>query len=307
MNELSDLARVRDEELAGRASGAGARALLASVTAADPADLPDPATVPGSGRRRPSTRRMVMGTLATAALAAAIVIGPSFVDTGSGPATSYANSAIEIEQRGDWWVARIRDPFAEHELYSEAFHAVGLDITLELVPVAPGRVGEVVKMGSSGATGPSLGIGGNLEPEGCTIGRPGCALTVQVGRDWTGKGVLYLGREARPGERYQSFSVATRKGEMLAGVRVDERSVREVLAEVRRRNLKAVFEIIEPDPDGNGYSTDPKRQSDPVGDDWTVWEAVSDRPGVVRLLVSEKRIAKNPIYGGPKPKERTSE
>ncbi|MEV0203007.1 hypothetical protein, partial [Nonomuraea sp. NPDC050691] len=261
----------------------------------------------GNVRRRRTRRRLVAGALATAALAAAVVLGPSFLPDGSGTATSYANSAIEIEQRGDWWVATIRDPFADHALYSEGFRAVGLDITLELVPVAPGMVGEVIKMGGGGGTGPSLGMGGNLEPEGCTIGQPDCALTVQVGRDWTGKGVLSLGREARPGERYQSFSVATRKGEMLAGVRVDERPVREVLAEVRRRGLKAVFEIIEPDPGGNGYGVDPKRQSDPVRDDWTVWEAVSDQPGVVRLLVSEKRIAKNPIYGGPKPEDTTSE
>ncbi|MET7464844.1 hypothetical protein [Nonomuraea sp. NPDC005501] len=307
MNELSDLARVRDEELAGRASGAGARALLATVTAMDPDEIPQPVSPPGAAGRRRRTRRLVAGALATAALAAAVVLGPSFLEDGKGPATSYANSAIEIEQRGDWWVARIRDPFADHALYSEAFRAVGLDITLELVPVAPSKVGEVVKMGFSGATGPSMGIGGNLEPEGCTIGQPGCALTVEVGRDFTGKGVLSLGREAKPGESYQSHGPATRKGEMLAGFRVDERPVREVMAEVRRRGLKAVFQIIEPNENGEGYGMNPAAQSQPVGDDWTVWEAEPDQPGVVRLFVSEKRIARNPIYGGPKPREDTSE
>ncbi|MBN6053152.1 hypothetical protein JYK22_14525, partial [Nonomuraea sp. RK-328] len=308
VNELSNLARVRDDELAGRASGAGARALLASVTAMDPADIRSPVPLPGAAtRRRRTRRRLVAGALATAALAAAVVLGPSFLEDGKGPATSYANSAIEVEQRGDWWVARIRDPFADHALYSEAFKAVGLDITLELVPVPPSAVGDVVKIGGSGGIGPSMGMGGALEPEGCTIGQPGCALTVKVGRDWTGKGVLSLGRQAKPGERYQSLSVATRKGGMLAGVRVDGRPVREVLSEVHRRDLKAVFEIIEPNANGHGYGVDPRRQSDPVGDDWIVWEAVADQEGVVRLLVSEKRIANNPIYGGPKPPEDTSE
>ncbi|NUW40558.1 hypothetical protein [Nonomuraea rhodomycinica] len=306
MNELTDLARVRDDELAGRASGAGARALLASVAATDPAERPSPVPLPGAASRR-RARRLLAGALATAALAAAMVLGPSFLEDGSGPATSYANAAIEIEQRGDWWVARIRDPFADHALYSEAFRAVGLDVTLELVPVPPDRVGEVVKIGGSGTTGPSLGIGGELEPEGCTIGQAGCALTVQVGRDLTGKAVVSLGRVARPGESYQSSVVATRKGQMLAGFRVDERPVREVMAEVRRRGLKAVFRIIDPNENGGGYGMDPAAQSRPVGDDWTVWEAEADRPGVVRLYVSEKRVAQNPIYGGPKPPEDTSE
>ncbi|GAA2302337.1 hypothetical protein GCM10010149_59560 [Nonomuraea roseoviolacea subsp. roseoviolacea] len=310
MNELTDLARVRDDELAGRASGAGARALLASVTAVDPDEIPNAVPAPGNPRRR-RTRRLLAGALATAALAGAVVLGPSFLEGGSGPATSYANSAIEIRREGDQWVARIRDPLADHALYTEGFRAVGLDVELTLVPVAPGSVGRLVKVGMRDAKPPApgdvVGVSGDLEPAGCTLGHEDCALTIQVGKDLTGKVQLSLGRPARPGEHYQSFTVATRKGEMLAGVRVDERPVREVLAEVHRRGLKAVFEIIEPNADGNGYGMNPQRQSDPVGDDWTVWEAVADQPGVVRLLVSEKRVANNPLYGGPKPPEDTSE
>ncbi|MDR8414653.1 hypothetical protein MTP10_38745 [Nonomuraea sp. 3-1Str] len=305
MNELSDLARVRDEELAGRASGAGARALLASVTATDPADLLDPATVPGAGRGRLRTRPMVVGTLAAAALAAAIVIGPSFVDTGSGPATSYANSAIEIERRGGSWIAKVRDPFADHALYGEAFRAVGVDLDMELVPVTPDRVGEIVQFGGQDTN--DKAIGGGAEPEGCTIGQEGCFMVVSVEEGFTGHGTLKFGRPARPGEVYQSHGPATRKGGMLAGVRVDERPVREVLAEVRRRGLKAVFQIIEPNPGGDGYGMNPARQSEKVGGDWIVWEAEAHQEGVVRLLVSEKRVAKNPVYGGPKPRQDTSE
>jgi hypothetical protein len=245
-----------------------------------------------------------VGALATAALAAAIVVGPGFFREGA--STSYANSAMEVELRGDHWIATVRDPFADHRLYAEAFRAVGLDISLELVPVSPSRVGRVVRMGFSGGSGPSLGIGGRLEPKGCTVGEGDCALTVEVGRDFTGKGVLYLGRMAKPGERYQSHGPATVKGEMLAGVRVDERTVGEVRAEVDKRGLKAVYQIIEPSPDGNGYGVDADAQDQPIGDDWIVWEAESDQEGVVRLLVSEKRVPKNPVYDGPKPAELTS-
>jgi hypothetical protein len=36
--------------------------------------------------------------------------------------------------------------------------------------------------------------------------------------------------------------------------------------------------------------------------DWVVWEAEEekDNPGVVRLLVTDKRYDKNPVYNGPR-------
>ncbi|MBB6344736.1 hypothetical protein ACWGH8_14525 [Nonomuraea muscovyensis] len=308
MNELRRLARVRDEELAGRASGAGARTLLATVTATDVHTAPD---VPGVGdergaARRRRARRLLLGAVVTAAVVTAVAAGPGLLGDRAGTATSYANAAMEIELQGDYWVARVRDPFADHHEYAEAFRAVGLDIDLQLLPVSPSRVGEIVRMGFSGATGPSKGIGGDREPAGCTFGQEDCLLKVTVGRDFTGKGILYLGRMARPGERYQSAGTATRKGEMLAGFRVDERPVGEVVAEARRRGLEVVFQIIEPQKSGRGYSVDPDARPRAVGDGWIVWEAEADRPGVVRLLVTEERLPRNPVYGGPKPPVLTS-
>lgn len=302
MNELRQLARVHDEDLAGRASGAGARMLLAAITATD-----DPGAVQERGaRRRRRTRRLLAGALVTAAVVSAVAAGPGLLGDRAGTATSYANAAMEIELQGDYWVAKVRDPFARHREYAEAFRAVGLDIDMRLVPVAPRQVGEIVRMGFSGGKGPSKGIGGDREPAGCTFGQGECRLKVTVGRDFTGKGFLYLGRAARPGERYESSGPATREGEMLAGFRVDERPVGEVVAEARRRGLKVVFQVIEPNEDGNGYGVDPGARRPTVGDDWIVWEAEAEQPGVVRLLVTEKRLAKNPVYGGPKPPQLTS-
>ncbi|MET7331002.1 hypothetical protein [Nonomuraea sp. NPDC005650] len=235
------------------------------------------------------------GLLATAALAAAAVLGPMLIDQDSRP-TAYANSAIEIELRGDEYVATIKDPFADHALYTEAFRAMGLDIALDLRPASPTMVGEVFRLGFDGTTEKDR-IGGNLEPEGCTPGGPGCALVVTIAKGFSGKGTIYLGRPAKPGEPYQNNADARKKGESLAGYDPNGHTVAEVLTETRKRGLEVTFQIIEPAPDGNGFSMNPQKQSAKVGGHWIVWAAEPYRQGAVRLLVSEKRVAKNPVHG----------
>lgn len=93
---------------------------------------------------------------------------------------------------------------------------------------------------------------------------------------------------------------------MLSGFRVGERPVSVVRKEAERRGLQVVYQIIQPDPQGQGFSVNPRDQSLPVGDDWIVWEAEPHADGVVRLIVSEERVPANPVYGGPKPARLTS-
>ncbi|MFI9593940.1 hypothetical protein [Nonomuraea sp. NPDC052265] len=91
--------------------------------------------------------------------------------------------------------------------------------------------------------------------------------------------------------------MATDSGEMLQGVTVEDRRVRELRAELRRRGLKAVYERVRDDP-GNPdinhidgirgafhLTYEPVGAVD-VGDDWLVWQAWSYREGVVRLQVT---------------------
>lgn len=141
-DQVGGLARVRDEDLRGRASGAGARTLLESIMTAE--QVHEPVVRP----RR--VRRFVVAAVAASALAAAVVIGPGLLSEGPGLATSYANAAMEIERRGDQWVAKVKDPYADHAKYAEAFKAVGLDVTLTLLPSSPSGVGKVVRIGGSG-------------------------------------------------------------------------------------------------------------------------------------------------------------
>ncbi|MFC5831109.1 hypothetical protein [Nonomuraea insulae] len=299
MNELKNLARVHDEDLAGRASGAGARALLSSITAEEPAPV---VPVTSRGNR---TRRLVVGAVAVAGLAAAAVIGPTVLGE-RGPATSYANSAIDIRLEGDYYVATIKDPLADFTKFTEGFKAVGLNVRLETAPSSPGQVGEITHVNS----GPGVvvdnpnddrRIGTGTSPAGCRLGEPGCAMTVMVRRGYDSHGVVKLGRAAQPGEKYQNMRPATSEGEMLEGFSADEKTVGEVLAEARRRGLKAVYQVITPAPDNNGWRVEADKQSVEVGDDWIVWEAQSEEAGVLRLLVTKDRLPKNPVYGGPKP------
>ncbi|MFD0884111.1 hypothetical protein ACFQ08_06045, partial [Streptosporangium algeriense] len=235
------------------------------------------------------------------ALAAGAVLGP-VVMGGSGTATSYAGEAIDIELRGDSYVATVKDPFADHAEYTKGFKAVGLNVNLEIVPASPSRVGKIAGMSLSGRLAPNgRSIESGTAPAGCALGHDGCAMTVTVAQGWAGWASVKLGRAAKPGEGYRNWISAMDKGEMLQGYRADERTVGEVLTEVRRRGLTAVFQVITPNPDLNGYGVAPGGQTERVGNDWTVWEALSDRAGVVRLLVTREHLPKNPVYDGPRP------
>jgi hypothetical protein len=225
------------------------------------------------------------------------MIGPSIVN-GQGTATSYANSAIDIRLEGDNWVGRIKDPFANPAEYEEAFRAVGLDVKLQLAPASPQKVGEIFQIGSGPRGAGTSRLGFREDPAGCKFTEPDCTLvlTMSVGS----AGWIKAGRPAKPGEAYENSSPATEKGGSLDGYRVDEKTVGEVVPEIEKRGLKIVYQIIDPNPDGRGFGMDPKKQSTPVGNDWVVWEAEEMQLGVVRLLVSEKRVDKNPVYSGPR-------
>ncbi|MFF0307045.1 hypothetical protein ACFYSC_06440 [Streptosporangium sp. NPDC004379] len=100
---------------------------------------------------------------------------------------------------------------------------------------------------------------------------------------------------------------ATVKGRSLAGYRVDEKTVGEVVPEIEKRGLKVVYLVISVPPGNPGGFGEDHIQETPVGKDWTVWEAEEvvkgpkDTPtGVIRLLVTKEHYDRNPVYGGPR-------
>ncbi|MFD8560120.1 hypothetical protein ACFV1N_22810 [Streptosporangium canum] len=299
---LDRLARVHDGELTDQVSATGAQALLASIVSG-PGATAAAVTAPSPWRLR--MPRLAVGALAAGALVTGVIVGPGVL--GDESATSYANSAIAIELDGDQYVARIKDPLADHAKYTEAFHAVGLDIDLRLVPASPTGVGKFlnVRWSKSSGAGPGRSApGGSLPtleftPENC--GEPhqaDCAVTMRVPADYTGNMSLSLGRRAEPGEEYGNPDWATAPGEMFGGVRLqDGRPVDAMLAEARRRDLTVEFSRIRPDAETGALSFEPL-PADQVRGDWTVWHAWQVKAGVIRLLVTPERLPENPFEKG---------
>src|SRR5687767_9890577 len=91
---ISRLARIRDGELAGQASAAGARTLLAAVTASRPDTAAPPSPAGGRSRRT----RWAVAAITVGVLATGVVVGPSLLRERS--AVSYANSAVAIVREG---------------------------------------------------------------------------------------------------------------------------------------------------------------------------------------------------------------
>lgn len=197
--QVARLARVRDEQLNGLESTAAARTLLVSLVAEQVHPYAPPP-------RRWQPRRLALAAAALCAMTVAIVIGPSLLADGTGNATSYANSAIEITREGEYFVARIKDPLADRAKYVEAFRAVGKDVHIELVPVSPRLVGVRIQAGGSGpgqvrasselvSTGPT--------PVDCALTPASCTLVIRISADTTGTVRYKVGRAAQPGESYQ--------------------------------------------------------------------------------------------------------
>ncbi|RCG30229.1 hypothetical protein DQ384_15900 [Sphaerisporangium album] len=307
------LARVEPGKPGGDPSAPEARALLVLITAGDfgPAEEHGGA-VPGPRRvRRYGPQRLLLGLVAVAVLAAGVVVGPSLLGNGLGPATSYASSDIDIRREADLYVARIKNPYADHQRYREAFGTLGLDVDVRVVPAAPRKVGQELSVGVHGGVRESSGrtpewlSSGMEEPDGtpCMAGQDGCYLVLRVPVGLTGQLVVRLGRPARAGEVYDEAGVttATTAGGTLAGYRVDEKTVGEVVPEIEKRGLKITYLIATVAPENpGGYGMDPDKQDTPVGKDWIVWEAEESAPDTVRLIVTDERYDKNPVYGGPR-------
>ena len=178
---------VLDEQLRGAVGGPAARALLASIVAEEVVPL-----------KRSGMPRVLTAAATVVALTTAGVVGTSLLQAGTGP-TSYANSAISVALHGDVYVAEIKDPLAESAKYAEAFQAVGKDVRIELVPVSPRFVGQLLEAGFQGS-----GRGWtDLTGADCERNPGGCTTVLSVSADTTGQVRYRIGRAALPGETPQ--------------------------------------------------------------------------------------------------------
>ncbi|HUR07117.1 MAG TPA: hypothetical protein VM347_31545 [Nonomuraea sp.] len=284
---LTDHARIRDEDLAtdpaGQASGAGARALMEAIMAEERA----PAT---ASHRSPKwslslRRALVLGTVA-AVLAAAVAIGVGL--PAGGPVTEYANAAISITKADDNFSITIIDPAADPQRFEEAFRAVGVKATVKMVPAMPEHVGKLF--------GPAIPEGVNAHWRGnmtMTSVEP-CASAFCAKLTMAGGSpdqlIFGIGRSAAPGEPYADLSpmLSGRYQDALDGYTVDGykvhgKTVAAVRAELDRRGKKAVYQLWWSYPDG-AFFPQPVSAGQ-IKDDWIVESSRAYSSDTIELTV----------------------
>lgn len=312
------LARVAPGERGGEPSGAGARALLAAIIAEEPGTDPgtEPGTASGTARRtrrgvRPRRRgvrprRLAFGLAAAVALAAGVVTVPIALKDGTP-----ASWAVNLD---DGMVTiQIRD-FDDAPELERRLKELGVPATVDYVPKdmtcrePRGKVVENIPRGiyslPENIPGESQGVQMRINTK---LFGPGQTF-VWILR---GKGGLTTTRllegPVAPCEPVPMPTVEQEEPEFhgmstreLGGLRVDEKTVGEVLPELRKLGRKVIFAVITVPPGNPGGFAIDRTQSTPVGDHWVVWEAEQNAKGVIQLLVTEERLDKNPVYGGPR-------
>ncbi|RBQ15734.1 hypothetical protein DP939_34190 [Spongiactinospora rosea] len=316
MEALSALARVRPGEPGGDPAAPGALALLTSITGS--ADGPVTGTRRARHMRRARgfrLRRVAIGLAAVTGLAAAVVIGPSLLRDGTGLNPSYA-----VSKDSDGVVYVTVHEFGDAEGLRRQLRSLNVPATVDYTP--PGKKcreprGEHVERIPPGLYSVPQEIPGDERREGwqmridTKLFEPGQTFVWTIGERSTSTILMSgpvspcvlvpddsIGRV----ETDPPYRVATTKGRSLAGFRVDEKTVGEVLPELRRRGLKTEYLIMAIPPGNPGGFGELRVQDEPVGDEWVVWEAEESvrTPGLIRLLVTERRYDKNPVYGGPR-------
>ena len=299
------LARVEPGALGGRPSDAGARTLLASITAEEPGR----SVAHPPRRHRP--RRLVLGTAGAALLAVGIVMAQSLVQSGVSPSyavTKDPDGVVYVKVRDLHDAAGLTKQLAELNVPAIVDYAPPgkwcqeprgthvKDIPRGLYSVPENIPGEEPSRGWQMRINTKLFKPGQTFV--WTIGEKGTS-TILV-NDPVAPCVLVPDEIHKAKKRLPDYRIATEKGHSLADFRVDEKTVGEVLPQLRKRGLKVTYLIMEI-PEGNpgGYG-ELRTQTAPVGDDWIVWEAEENAKGVIRLLVTDKRYDKNPVYGGPR-------
>ncbi|MEV4243549.1 hypothetical protein AB0J63_09085 [Streptosporangium canum] len=275
--------KIREADLAndpaGQTSGAGARALMEAIMAEERA----PRAEERAPRRPRARRRLVLG-VATVGLAAAVAIAVGL--PVNSPATTYANAAISITKANDNYSIAITEPVKEPRLLEEAFRAVGVQATAKMVPTMPDLVGKLY-----GPYFDTRDWTGNIttEPVEPCASAAFCAKFTMSGGS-PDRLVFGVGRPAAPGEPYADLPPMSvgRYLSALDGYHPDGydphgKTVADVRDELKRRGLKAVYQLWWSQPDGGFY--DGPVPSDRIKDGWIVQESRAYSSDTIEVTV----------------------
>ncbi|GLW09469.1 hypothetical protein Misp01_45980 [Microtetraspora sp. NBRC 13810] len=278
-----DGARVLDEDLAGRASTAGADALLTEILALEPAParrriLPSPRR-PYPRRALPSPRRALLGTAVAAVLTGAFVLGPSLLRTSE---EVYAGQAVTIDRVGDEYAFYFTEGDPDPAELEKAFREVGLDnLTVKLIPVSPRQQSPVFGFEKTDPDAKATFTGGD-----CSDRIDDCLTAFSVTADIKGPAEVRLGRPAKPGEKYAYPADAGWPGEAMAGVRLRGLPAAEAARLVREHGLKVTYDLDWPLRDGgHGVEFEQNVPVSRIDPGWTVATADSYNDGVIVLHV----------------------
>jgi hypothetical protein len=238
---------------------------------------------PARGRQRRWRGRHVLGSrrwrvslaaTATAVVAVGVLIG---VEAFAPPAAA----GVEFARSDGYLMARVVDLRADPDAMRAAFRERGLDIDLELVPVSPSLVGEIVASSES-----EPGIEDIPDPaRGCPEELHCGPIGLRIPLDWDGEAQIVLGRAARPSESYVSAGDAFAPGEALhCATGVIGATVGSARAVLDRRGLAVIWHIEEK-VDGEVVG---RIVESPDGIlDWVVVRAIPASAGSVHLFAEE--------------------
>jgi hypothetical protein len=266
------LAPVRDWELRSLHETEVAQALFEAISA-------EPAR--GDSRQRRFRRavgrrrwRVAVAATAASALAVVVLVG---VEALAPPAAA----GIEFARGDGYLVARVVDLRADPDAMRAAFRERGLDVDLELVPVSPSLVGEIVASSES-----EPGIEDIPDPaRGCPA-EPRCGpIGLRIPIDWDGEAQIVLGRAARPSETYVSAGDAFAPGEALhCATGLIGATVARARAVLDRRGLAVIWHVDE-EVDGEVVG---RIVDSPDGIlDWVVVQAIPASAGSIHLFAEE--------------------
>ncbi|MEU1392660.1 MULTISPECIES: hypothetical protein [unclassified Nonomuraea] len=189
-DEVDDIVRSRASP-AGPGLTDGAQETMYKIMEAEPA----PALPARRRRRTLLALPAALGALA-ASLAVVLTLGPA------------SASALDVKDEGGYFVIEVKDMFAKPDVYQQQLRDAGLDIRLRLLPSTPSNVGSVAP-----STVEPDGIEVVDRQEGCESAG-GCPISIKVRRDFKGSAEVALGREARPGEKYEIITGFDALGEL---------------------------------------------------------------------------------------------
>ncbi|MGF7233953.1 MAG: hypothetical protein ACQSGP_03195 [Frankia sp.] len=234
LDQVQRIERVRDDDLLGIEAGRSSRDLLAKLVAGQPE-----AVTAAPGERAAGTRgfgrthhgRSVRRLRPLVAAGVILVLTAAAIIMTQVTHSPVAAAGVKVTRAGNDYIVEIIDPERDAKELTAGLREAGLNIHLYTLPVSPSLVGTIVY--DDGGTGIRP-----LHQGACVTGGGGCPMGLRVSTNLHGPVYVAVGRQARPGERYESTTSAFAPGEMLHCDFVYGKRIGDVLASIHRRGVR---------------------------------------------------------------------